>query len=63
VADEWVTQLLREGDAQMFKKYSQMKLQMQHKALLKINRHANEMPAIPAPTVSEFRNSGTVLVQ
>ena len=26
VADEWVTQLLRQGDAQVFKKYSQMKL-------------------------------------
>jgi integrase len=63
VADEWVTQLLRQGDAQVFKKYSQMKLQMQREALLKINRHANEMPAIPAPTVSEFRNSGTVLAQ
>jgi hypothetical protein len=63
VADEWVTQLLRQGDAKVFKKYSPMKLQMQHEALLKINRHANEMPAIPAPTVSEFRNSGTVLAQ
>ena len=28
VADEWVTQLLRQGDAKVFKKYSQMKLQM-----------------------------------
>ena len=28
VADEWVTQLLRQGDSQVFKKYSQMKLQM-----------------------------------
>jgi hypothetical protein len=28
VADEWVTQMLRQGDAQVFKKYSQMKLQM-----------------------------------
>jgi hypothetical protein len=26
VADEWVTQLLRQGDAKVFKKYSQMKL-------------------------------------
>jgi len=25
VADEWVTQLLRQGDAKVFKKYSQMK--------------------------------------
>ena|SRR6266850_8387246 len=28
VADESVTQLLRQGDAKVFKKYSQMKLQM-----------------------------------
>ena len=27
-ADEFVTQLLRQGDAKVFKKYSQMKLQM-----------------------------------
>ena len=28
VADEWVTQLFRQGDAKVFKVYSQMKLQM-----------------------------------
>jgi transposase len=44
VADEWVTQLLRQGDAQVFKRYSQMKLQMKREALEKINRQANEMP-------------------
>lgn len=42
VADEWVTQLLRQGDAKVFKKYSQMKLQMKREALVKLNRHANE---------------------
>lgn len=42
VADEWVTQLLRQGDAKVFKKYSQMKLQMKREALEKINRQANE---------------------
>jgi hypothetical protein len=42
VADEWVTQLLRQGDAKVFKKYSQMKLQMKREALRKLNRHANE---------------------
>ncbi len=42
VADEWVTQLLRQGDAKVFKKYSQMKLQMKREALLKLNRQANE---------------------
>ena len=38
VADEWVTQLLRQGDAQVFKKYSQMKLEMKREALQKMNR-------------------------
>jgi len=42
VADEWVTQLLRQGDAKVFKKYSQMKLQMKREALEKMNRQANE---------------------
>ena len=42
VADEWVTQLLRQGEAKVFKKYSQMKLQMKREALVKLNRMANE---------------------
>jgi len=42
VADEWVTLLLRQGDAKVFKKYSQMKLQMKREALVKLNRMANE---------------------
>jgi len=42
VADEWVTQLLRQGNAAVLKKYSQMKLQMKREALLKLNRQANE---------------------
>jgi hypothetical protein len=37
-----VTQLLRQGDAKVFKKYSQMKLQMKREALPKLNRQANE---------------------
>jgi integrase len=42
VADEWVTQMLRQTDAQVFKKYSQMKLQMKREALTKLNRKASE---------------------
>jgi hypothetical protein len=34
--------MFRQGDAKVFKKYSQMKLQMKREALEKINRHANE---------------------
>jgi integrase len=43
VADEWVTQLLRQGDSKVFSVYSQMKLQMKRNALEKIDRHANEV--------------------
>jgi integrase len=53
VADEWVTQLLRQGDAKVFKKYSQMQLQMKGEALEKMNRQANEMKL----------DSGTGMVQ
>jgi integrase len=42
VADEFVTQLLRQGGAKVLKKYSQMKLQMKREALGKLNRNANE---------------------
>ncbi len=46
VADEWVTQMLRQTDAKVFKKYSQMKLQMKREALAKLNRKASE-PDVP----------------
>jgi integrase len=48
VADEWVTQMLRQSDAQVFKKYSQMKLQMKREALNKLNRQANEVAPVDA---------------
>ena len=35
--------LLRQGDAQVFQKYSQMKLEMKREALEKLNRRANEI--------------------
>ncbi len=41
-ADEWVTQMLRQGEAKVFKKYSQMKLQMKRAVLVKLNRQASE---------------------
>lgn len=52
VADEWVTQLLRQSDAQVFKKYSQMKLQMKREALQKMNRMANEVQGSVTGTVN-----------
>src|SRR6266481_7251141 len=63
VADEWVTQLLRQGDSQVFKKYSRMKLQMQREALSKLNHHANEMPDFVAQRVAELGGFDTVLTQ
>ena len=63
VTDEWVTQLLRQGDSQVFKKYSQMKLEMKREAQEKLNRLANEMclgQAQPVPVEGGF---GTVLAQ
>jgi hypothetical protein len=47
VADEWVIRRLRQGDSHIFKKYSQMKLQIKREALEKINRRANEMALNP----------------
>jgi integrase len=57
VADEWVTQMLRQGDAQVFKKYSQMKLQMKREALEKLNRRAGETALVTAERMC------TVMVQ
>jgi len=63
VADEWVTQLLRQGDSQVFKKCSQMKLTMKREALEKINRLANEMTRGEAQSVPKAGSFSTVLAQ
>ena len=42
VADHFVTQMLRQGDSQVFKRYSQAKLNMMREALSKLDRQANE---------------------
>jgi integrase len=64
VADEWVTQLLRQGDAKVFKKYSQMKLQMKREALAKLNRQANESgPGFGTAQGQSGPGFGTVLAQ
>jgi integrase len=44
VADHMVTQMLRQGDAEVFKLYSQAKLGMMREALAKLDRKANERP-------------------
>jgi integrase len=63
VADEWVTQMLRQGDSQVFKKYSQMKLQMKREALEKLNRQANEMTGTLCQNPPVIVDFGTVLAQ
>ena len=45
VADHFVTQMLRQGDAAVFKRYSQAKLNMMREALDKLDRNANERPS------------------
>jgi integrase len=42
VSDHFVTLMLRQGDAQVFKRYSQAKLNMMREALCKMDRQANE---------------------
>jgi len=53
--------MLRQGDSQVFKKYSQMKLQMRREALEKLNRQANEMPGTLCQNLPVIEHSGTVL--
>ena len=45
VADHFVTQMLRQGDAAVLKRYSQAKLNMMRGALEKLDRNANERPS------------------
>ena len=45
VADHFVSQMLRQGDAKVFKRYSQAKLMMMREALAKLDRQANEHAA------------------
>jgi hypothetical protein len=55
--------MLRQGDSQVFKKYSQMKLQMRREALEKINRQANEMKDSLCQNATPAGDFGTVLTQ
>jgi len=42
VSDHFVTLMLRQGDSQVFKRYSQAKLNMMREALARLDRRANE---------------------
>ena len=63
VADEWVIQMLRQGDSPVFKKYSQMELQMKRKALDKSNRRTNEMSGVLTQQRPGDRDFDTILTQ
>ena len=51
------------GDSQVFKKYSQMKLEKKREAHENLNRLANEMSVGEAQLVPADGGFGTVLVQ
>ncbi len=53
--NEWVTQMLRQSDAQVMKKYSQVKLRMKREAPEKLNRQANEMDPTEADALMSAR--------
>jgi integrase len=52
VIDHMVTQMLRQGDADVFKLYSQAKLGMMREALAKLDRKANERGIVSTERVS-----------
>jgi serine/threonine protein kinase len=54
---------IADGDSQVFKKYSQMKLVMKREALEKLNRSVNEMSVGKSPAVTESGGFGTVMEQ
>ncbi|MGB9067490.1 MAG: hypothetical protein WCC21_02870 [Candidatus Acidiferrales bacterium] len=54
--------MLRQSDAQVFKEYSRLKLQLKREALAKFNRRANEM-ALDAGDVLMAARTSTVAVQ
>ncbi len=46
VSDHFVTQMLRQGDSEVFKRYSQAKLNMMREALARLDRSASEHSSI-----------------
>ncbi len=60
VADHFVTQMLRQRDSAVFKRYSQAKLNMMREALGKLDRRANEHPLTFGTATPEPTTFGTV---
>lgn len=48
-----MTQLLRQGDSKVFKKYSRMQLEIKREALDSLSRHANEKRSFETVTKKE----------
>jgi integrase len=63
VADHFVTQMLRQGDAADFKRYSQAKLKMMREALPKLDRQANEHSKSFGTVSPKEPTIGTILAQ
>jgi len=63
VADHFVTQMLRQGDAEVFKRYSQAKLNTMREALDRLDRQANKHGTNFGTGTPTQSNSGTVLEQ
>lgn len=63
VADHFVTQMLRQGDSSVFKRYSQAKLNMMREALAKLDRQANEREANSGTVAGKPASFSTVLAQ
>jgi integrase len=60
VADHFVTQMLRQGDSGVFKRYSQAKLNMMREALANLDRLANERETNSGTAIAK---SGTAIAK
>jgi integrase len=63
VADHFVTQMLRQGDSAVFKRYSQAKLNMMRECLQRLDRKANEHSQSSDTPGAAGTNFGTFLAQ
>ena len=63
VADHFVTQMLRQGDSGVFKRYSQAKLNMMREALAQLDRQANERERNSGAANQKTTSFSTVLAQ
>ena len=60
-ADHFVTQMLRQGDAKVFRKHSQAKLVMVRESIEKLDRETKEYSATSGTVTPNWWTFGTVL--